>query len=140
MPESLDSVFLFAVLAVVGLGLLWLSRSARGREIMSLVNVPTVSGAEQLVIAKEQAAERAEFELAIAEDLFESASTLNALSTTARSLRAEATIARTNFEHGEQTATEPVQQPQPVPQRSRLGWILRPGMTTAVRDRNNHKR
>lgn len=138
MPESLDSVFAsLAVVSVAVLGLLWLYRSARGREIMSLVNVPTVSGAEQDVIAKERAAERAEFELAIAEDLYESASTLNALSTTARSLRAEATIARTNFERGEETATEPA--PQLVPQRSRLGWIFRPGMTTAVQDRNNKR-
>ncbi len=99
-------IALFAVVA--GLGLIWLFLSARGREVMSIVNVPRVSKAEQDVITKERAAERAEFELAIAEELSEPVSILNALSATARSARTKAVIARTDFEQNEENATEPV--------------------------------
>jgi len=107
---------------------------------MSLANVPTITAAEQDVLAKEQAAERAEFELAIAEDLFEGPDTLNALSAIAQSARAEATIARTNFERGNAGATETVHKPRLAPVRSPWSWILRPGMTTVVRDRNDRNK
>ena len=136
MPE-LDSTFaLVAILSVVGLGLLFLVRSLRVKEFMSLANVPTVSAAEQDAIAKEQAAERAEFELAVAEELFECPSTLNTLHSTAENARAAATIARNNADR--KPATEQTQ-PQLVPVKSRMAWLLRPGVTTAVRDRNNKR-
>lgn len=143
MPESLDSVLTLLTILLAGgsiLGLLWFSRSARMREIMSLANVPTITAAEQDVLAKEQAAERAEFELAIAEDLFEGPDTLNALSAVAQSARAEATIARTNFERNNASAPETVQKPRLAPARSRWSWILRPGMTTVVRDRTDRNK